>query len=214
MKGMLEWGTHPLDADAVVILTWCVAERVLTRLQVVEIGNFRADGDVLARKEGGQLSAVDGNEVERRDLVAFRHLLLDPEVTPIAPALRNLVELLFAIDHDLRELPIGCSPCIAYGGCERISKELSHGLEKVLANDVVLLGTDIERGVLMADELDRRPKGTEIVDVRRIREEGHGEGAGLVSADLVGVIEDVVELGVCGEHVLVELGRDSRTVFD
>ena len=67
--------------------------------------------------------------------------------------------------------------------------------------------------MLVGDALDGGGQLAEIVDIRRVGEDGAREGSWLRAADLVRLVEDVAQLRVRLEHVLVEQARDGHAVL-
>lgn len=197
-----------LHGDPVVVGARLVTERVLSGLRVVELGDEELDGDVLSGTERGQGLAIDRFEVEGGDLRGFRNLLGNAEIAELGPSVGLVVQGSFAVDHDVSELEVSGRPRVLDGGGEGVPKDLAHGFEQELSDDVIVLGLDIEGGMLVADEFDSGAESTKVVNVGGVGEDSAGEGAGLVAVDLVGGVEDGIQLGVCGEHVLVEDAGD------
>lgn len=203
-----------LDADAVVLLRVAVAERVLAGLQALQLRDVDQDGDVLAGLEGWQRLAIDRGEVEGGDLLGLLDLVGDLELAPVGPALGLLVDLLLAADHDIGELPVRDAPGFLDLRGERVAENLTHGLDEVLADDLVLVRLDVERRMLVADQLHGGTQSAQVVDVGGIGEEGAGQGPLLVAIALIGDVEDVVQLGMGSEHVLVEHFCDGGAMFN
>lgn len=175
-----------LHRDPVVVGAGLVTERVLSGLRVVELGDEELDGNVLSGTERGKGLAINRLEVEGGDLGRFRHLLGNAEIAELGPSVGLLVEGRFAVDHDISELEVSGGPRVLDGGGEGVTKDFAHGLEQELADDVVVLGLDVEGGMLVADELDCGAESTKVVDVGGVGEDSAGEGAGLVAVHLVG----------------------------
>ena len=200
-------------ADAVVCWLGLVAERVLAALGVVELGHGDLDRDVLAREERGQGLAVDGLQVERGDHVRLGLLAGDAELAEVGPAVGGLVQVGLLADHEVGQLPVRRGPGVKQRRREGIAEDLAHGLEQELADDLVALGLDAERGMLVADALDGRGEHAQVVNIRSVGEESAGEGPRLVPVGLVGGIEDGLQLGVGIQHVIVEDSSDGLPVL-
>ena len=98
-------------------------------------------------------------------------------------------------------------------GGEGITKNLLHCFKKVFSDNFVVVGLDVQGGMLVADQFDGGCQSAKIVDVRRICKQRSGQSTRLVAVELVGSIEDIVELRDFGQHVFVKDTGNSVTMF-
>ena len=161
-------------------------------------------GDVLARLERRQRAAVGRLEIERRDDLAFGSDAIDHEPSIPVPAAvgRRLlgVDLRLAGDEDIGQEPVGLGPGGGHLLGDGFAQDVLHRDQKVLADDRIMLRTDAQRAVLLRDQLDRRPEGAQVVDVRGIGADRPGERPLLTARMLVCLVEENPDLRVALEH--------------
>lgn len=113
----------------------------------------------------GQRFSVLRREVERYNVLCFLHALLHNEILPSLPRGAR-VELVFAVQEQMRELPVRRNPCVVQLALEYVRAEnFRDRLQEVLTDDGVLLREDVQRRVLVADTLDDREEGRKVVNV-------------------------------------------------
>lgn len=211
----------PLHADAVVVAAGRVAQRVLPRLEVPELGDEDVQADVLARAEQGQRPPVLGREVEARDLRRLGDLALDAEAPPpllpapaVAVGVEAGVQLRLAPDEDVGERPVRRGPGLGHGGRHGGGPQhRGHGRDQELAHDGVLGRRHAQARVLVRDALHGRGQPPQVVHVGRVGEHGARQRPRLPPRRLARVAEDVVQLRVRPQHVAVEERRDLHAVL-
>lgn len=205
----------PLDGDTVPVRGRHVAERVLPDLHVMGAGDAQAQGDVLAGLEEGQAAAVDGLEGQGNHVavVGLALLLLDDELAPPGPGLVVLVDLGLAGGEHARHEPVGLGPGQAHVGGHGGAQHGGEGPQQELPHDVVVLGLDVQRRVLLRHPLHHRDQLADVADVGRERQDQRRERPRLRPVLHVDRVEVVVQLRVVPQHRLVEDGRDVLSVF-
>ncbi len=111
-------------------------------------------------------------------------------------------------DLTLGHQPVGLGPGSIHLGGHGRAEDGGEGADEILGDDLVVLGADDERGVLLGHALELV---RQLADVDDVGGEGEDEGrqcAGLSAGVHVDAVEVVVELGVVAQHALVEDGRD------
>ncbi|CAN0618638.1 protein of unknown function [Burkholderia multivorans] len=201
-----------LHGDAQPLAVRRVRQAVLAGLIDTQLAHEALDRRILARLEHRRRAAIGRRQVERRDLVALAHLARHLERTEAAPC-RTRIQVCLGADQDLRELAVRDAPCFERVGIDRVAEHFDDRCEQVLADDRVMLRTDVQAGMLVRDVRHRAAQHAQIVDVRRIGVDGARQGFGLVAGRLVGLVEQVLQLGMPAEHALVEMLRDRRAVL-
>ena len=82
------------------------------------------------------------------------------------------------------------------------------------AHDVVLLGFDLEAGVLLRDFFYRRQQGRQVFNVAGIGGNSVEQRFALIAVTLVAHIENLFELRIMRKHAIVEMGGQFRTRFN
>ena len=122
-----------LHTDSIILWPWRIAQRVLSRLQVLELRDFRSYGDELARMIRWQRACPvavlsSGLQIEGCHFLRFLDLSCDHAISPIRPIVSFLIQLCFTTDHQIRKLSV----CYGPGGVDlrskRITKDFFHGV--------------------------------------------------------------------------------------
>lgn len=69
-----------------------------------------------------------------------------------------------------------------------------------------MLGQDLQCHVFVDDPGDQITQLVELIDVAGVHQHPGGQGAGLITAGLIGLIEQRAYLGVLRQHHPVEMG--------
>lgn len=75
------------------------------------------------------------------------------------------------------------------------------GLQQVFPHDRVVLGRNLQAGVLVGDAADYGPQVLQLVDVGGVHEHRFGQRAGLLALCLVGHVEDVLQFRMPREQL-------------
>ncbi|KAI6773319.1 hypothetical protein HG531_000168 [Fusarium graminearum] len=112
-KGRLLLWTLELDADAVVVGSWGLAQTELTALEkTVKLGDGNLQADVLSGEELGKRLVVKRFEVEAGNGVVLSLLLGNLELAPRVPFTCGIVQLTLALDKDICELAVRSDPSV------------------------------------------------------------------------------------------------------
>src|SRR5690606_31924910 len=145
-------------------------------------------------------------EIKRGDHAAFRHFPVDHKRTIAIPSTRALgllsVDFLFPSDEYVRKQAIGIGPRADDFIGRRIAEHFFDRRKKMLAHDGVMLRLDIQRAMLLRNQLHCRGQGTEIVDVRSVGAYRACERFLLASGVLMGLVEEYLDLRVALKHAL------------
>lgn len=79
------------------------------------------------------------------------------------------------------QIPITIVPGVTDLGSHGITEDVNNSLDQVLADNTVLVGSNMERSVLVGDSLDDREDRSEIVDVASVGINSSGKSGRLVA---------------------------------
>ena len=79
------------------------------------------------------------------------------------------------------QIPITIVPGITDLGSHGITEDVNNSLDQVLADNTVLVGSNMERSVLVGDSLDDGENRSEVVDVASVGINGSGKCGRLVA---------------------------------
>jgi hypothetical protein len=124
----------------------------------------------------------------------------------------SFVQLRLTTDHQICQLSVCSCPGFEdlWGECG--AKDFLHRGQEILADDFILLRTDKERNMFLADALKCGLQRVEIVDIRRIGVECRRQCLRLAAVGLVGLVKDAAEFRDLAELVLVEDVGDAAAV--
>jgi len=121
------------------------------------------------------------------------------------------IEAAFDGDQCFGHCPVEFVPGGGDLRCHGLTEHLEDRFEQILVHDLVLIGGHPQRCVFVRDPGQQRPQSLRIGIQLQGRETGDGRGqcALLVALLLVAAVEQVpLQLGMSGEHLLVEQRRD------
>ena len=81
-------------------------------------------------------------------------------------------------------------------------------------DNVVLLGLDLEAGVLLGDFFHRRQQGRQVLKIAGIGGNSVEQRLALVAVALIAHIEDFFEFRIMSKHPVVKMGGQFRTGFN
>lgn len=81
----------------------------------------------------------------------------------------------------MSQVPIAIVPSISNLGCHGVAENVNNRLDQMLADNTVLVGSDMERSVLVGDSLDDGDHRREVVDVQCVGINSCGKGGRLVA---------------------------------
>ncbi len=204
-----------LDADPVPRLARRIGQRV------VAAGRRPIDGQqqrqVLSGPEGGQHAAVGRLQIERGNDFALLHLARNAQAARATPAPRLgrvvAVDRLLGIDQDLRQHAIGLAPGADDLVGRRFAQHVADRLQQAAADDRIVLGLDAQRGVLLHDARQRAGQRLELIDMAGEGEHRAGQRPGLRAVDLVGLVEEGLQLRMLGQQQPIEMLGDRFAVL-
>lgn len=80
-------------------------------------------------------------------------------------------------------------------------------------HNVVLLGLDLEAGVLLRDFFHRGQQCRQVFNIAGVGRDGVEKRFALIAVTLVAHVENFLELRVVREHAIVEMGGEFRAGF-
>ncbi len=204
--------TH--DADTVLP---SIAQRregiVATHLFAVQ---HQRHTDILAWRCRQDRAVIHRGEIEGGDLGALLYPLDQRERPRTAPAARGLGFLVvngrFGADQDIRQLPVGRAPGIHHlRRGDLAAQHFRNRPQQAGAHNRVMLRQDLQ-GHMFIDDLGHQiAQLIQLVDMSRVHQHPIGQGAGLIAAGLVGLVEQRANFGVLGQHHAVEMGDQRFT---
>ena len=189
-------------------------------------GHPDLDAQILTRLETGDGLAVLGLQIERLDAAGLVANLANDKRPKAAPAAWFhcvvAVDAFLGLDEDAGQLGVGLRPGTEHGMVRIQAQMVLDGLQQIFSDDRIVLGRDLQAGVLVGDATDHGPQVLQLVDVRGVHEHRFGQGARLLALRLIGHVEDVLQFRMPGKQLGVEqvgdrlalLGEQRRGGFD
>lgn len=179
------------------------------------VRNVQINAQILPRNGADDRLAIHRLQLERRDIRAFRHGAGNAKRTPAGPAAFGMgaavVKLVLTADQDIRKRPVGLTPGIEDFRRCGLSQNGRNRAEQGRGDMRIMLRLDFEAGVFLRDPFDRTAHHTQIVDVLRISQHGHGQRTGLRAGGLVRRVEHFRNRGI-SQQAAVHFGRDRHAM--
>ena len=83
----------------------------------------------------------------------------------------------------------------------------------MMADDVVLVRRDLQARMLVGDTFHRTGQHFRLIDVGGVGIDGIGQGTGLISRCLMGLVEEVLQFRFFPEHAFIEMFGDGQAVL-
>ena len=140
------------DRELPVFTVVGAGEAVLAGL-MHPVGHFNFHRDVLPGQRCLHQPVIDPFNHERSHVCGFRDLLLDLPGSPngFRSHSAGAVQAAFLIDQRVRHQPVHLIPRGGHLRCHRIAEHVDDGPEQVVINDLILIGSDSQRRVLVPD---------------------------------------------------------------
>jgi len=134
----------------------------------------------------------------------------DHELARALPAARRgrcgFIGLAFGADQDVGQLAVGRAPGFQHrvgrGFC---TQHFANRLQQAGANHRIVFRLDLQRNVLGDDGIHQRAQCFQALDMLGVHQDTVGQGALLLAAVLVGLVEERFHLREVGEQGLVEV---------
>ena len=205
-----------LNRNAIAFAVGFAGQGVLANFLMRKTFRLQPDRQILAWMIFRYRAAVDRLKFKAGNQRAARRFFDDAERAGAFPAAgfagAFAVDLRLTVNKDVGQYAVSLAPGIQHflAGAEHFVKSG----QQVGTDNVVLLGLDLEAGMLLGDFFHRRQQGRQVLKIAGIGGNSVEQRLALVAVALIAHIEDFFEFRIMSKHPVVKMGGQFRTGFN